>query len=391
MSEFSNHSADTTDGFDAATALEKVNSRVSTALSADWESYYQSIMALPRSFQIASSLKLLNAADVLINQSPTSETIALNEFEQSQPFQRAMLAGFSDQQTKKQYSFATHLLGSMESFASFKKVIKNDAAGIKRLLKIIPANGKIDGWHFMQFVDAYKALFAEHGFKQTHLFPATRLLTMRRPDQFFAISPETVDAVCHSLGIKLLKKQDFQRYWDEVIGTIQKTNWFKSEAYQINETGVFRARVALLERFFHFEDGLEEQQEAPLQAASNLDKSDNFGAATSSDAKSSGQTTHTEGTSNGDSIKIIDSDRADIENRVAKQVQMAKQPKKLTIAKRKSAKVNRNAATKLMSQYYFANKSTLPADKIKAKREEIIDQLVEGESVEIAFESVLKE
>jgi hypothetical protein len=69
----------------------------------------------------------------------------------------------------------------------------------------------------------------------------------------------------------------------------------------------------------------------------------------------------------------------------------AKQPKKLTIAKRKSAKVNRNAATKLMSQFYFANKDRFPADKLKEKRETIIDKLVDGESVEDAFALAMAE
>lgn len=378
--------------------LEQINSRVSSILDADWNSYYRIIMALPRSFQIAPSLKLLNAADALINQNNSYETGELVEpisFEDSHAYQRAMLAGLTDQQTKKHYSFDTSLLGNMESFASFKKIVKNDAAGIKRLLKIIPAHGKIDGWHFMQFVDAYQALFAKHGFKQTHLFPATRLLAMRRPDQFFSISSNTVDAICHSFAIKPLKKQDFQRYWDDVIGTIQKTTWFKSEAYQISETGVFRARVALLERLFYPGEVLAEQDEThyqtPSESIATSDQSDNFGTTKLTDSTSRANSNETEKLKNNGSLNIINPDRANIENRVATQLKQAKQPKKMTIAKRKSAKVNRNAATKLMSQYYFANKSKYPAAKIKLKRESIIDQLVNGESVEQAFESVMQE
>ncbi len=370
--------------------LEQIKQKVTALLNCDWDEYYQSIMTLPRSYQVAPSLKLLNAADSLINQPLANVDGELTQpsLENSEPHQRSMLAGISDQQTRKHYSFPTNLLGNMESFASFKKIVKTDPNGVQRLLKIIPANGKIDGWHFMQFIDAYQSLFASHGFKQTHLFPATRLLSLRRPDQFFAISPQTVDAICNSLNIKPLKKQDFQRYWDEVIGAVQKTAWFKSEAYQVSEVGVFRARVAILERLFYVEENLSDYEELDYPEVNNLTHSgsDNFGTLEPvSTEKECSQTVES------DSIKIIDTDRGDIESKVAKQIVNAKQPKKLTIAKRKSAKVNRNAATKLMSQFYFANKDRFPADKLKEKRETIIDKLVDGESVEDAFALAMAE
>ena len=377
-----------------ADPLEQMKLTVASLLKSDWDAYYQSIMTLPRSYQIAASLKLLNAADSLINQPSAEGELAKTCLDNSQSFQRSMLAGISDQQTRKHYSFSTNLLGNMESFASFKIIVKTDPSGVQRLLKIIPANGKIDGWHFMQFIDAYQSLFASHGYKQIHLFPATRLLSLRRPDQFFAISPQTVESICSCLNIKPLKKQDFQRYWDEVIGAIHNTLWFKSEAYQVSEIGVFRARVALFERIFYVDDGLSGDEESNYPEVSDVrhSESNNYGTLETATAEESNPVESTEAGSIGtDSIQIIDTDRGDIESRVAKQIANAKQPKKLTIAKRKSAKVNRNAATKLMSQYYFANKTRFPADKLKEKRETIIDKLVDGESVEEAFESAMAE
>jgi len=61
----------------------------------------------------------------------------------------------------------------------------------------------------------------------------------------------------------------------------------------------------------------------------------------------------------------------------------------MTIVQRKSEKVNKNAATKLMSQYYFANKAQFAKVDMSAKRDLIIEKLCNGESVEEAFESLL--
>ena len=61
----------------------------------------------------------------------------------------------------------------------------------------------------------------------------------------------------------------------------------------------------------------------------------------------------------------------------------------MTITQRKTAKVNQNAATKLMSQYYFANKGTFAKVDIKKHRESIVKQLIDGDSVEKIFDALL--
>ncbi|PCI64878.1 MAG: hypothetical protein COB38_12215 [Gammaproteobacteria bacterium] len=61
----------------------------------------------------------------------------------------------------------------------------------------------------------------------------------------------------------------------------------------------------------------------------------------------------------------------------------------MTIAKLQTAKGNKNAATKLMSEYYFANREKFAKINIKKHREVIIERLIVGESVEDIFEQFL--
>jgi len=217
-------------------------------LNASWDDYYRLINDLPASYKIAPSLKLLNLADGLMNQ--------LNSgLLESTLLERHLIGGISDTKTLKAFNLDTELLGGMSSFPSFKKVLKNDPDGVQKLLKIIPANGKIDGWHYMQFSDGYKELLANNGIKQAPLYPATRLLSMKRPDQFVCVTPDTDASFYQAFDCKPLKKQELQRYWDDIILTIQKTEWFKQDLpMDVSQLAIYRSRVCLLERILNQPD-----------------------------------------------------------------------------------------------------------------------------------------
>ena len=214
----------------------------------------------------------------------------------------------------------------------------------------------------MQFVDSYRQLFAENGFKQAQLFPATRLLTMKRPDQFVAISPETAPLFCQAFSIKALKNQDFQRYWDEIVLPLQKTAWYKTDQpMDVSQLALYRARVALIERFICT------PQKTNKLAELNTAPSDEISSASG--------------------VALANSFIPREPKPATKKVMS--QPKQMTINKLKSAKGNKNAATKLMSQYYFANKDKFCKVDIGASRDKIIEQLIQGQSVEDAFEEIL--
>lgn len=376
-------------------------------LNISWDDYLTAINGLPANYKIAPSLKLLNLADGLMNQLNSGVL-------ESTLQERNLIGGISDSKTFKEYQLDTELLGGMGSFAAFKKILKNDPAGIQKLLKIIPANGKIDGWHYMQFTDGYKQLFEANGTKQAPLFPATRLLAMKRPDQFVCISPDTDTSFYQTFAIKPLKKQDFTRYWDEIILTLQKTAWFKQDLpMDPSQLAIYRARVCLLERILNQPDLSfhEETESAPIEETINQNNQQNSLSEKGLDTELTNErlaisseqplnkgieqnqikprATSVGNINTQSEQNIISKNGVDIAENAAKIYQTAKQPKKLKIAKRKSDKVNKAAATKLMSQYYFANKAKFAKVDMSAKRDQIIEMLCNGESVEDAFEALI--
>ena len=391
---------------DASSELKPVqqvlNQLISNNLNLSWDDYYQLVNQLPTSFKIAPSLKLLNLADGLMNQ--------LNSgLLESTLIERFLIGGVADKNTIKEFGLDTELLGNMSGFPSFKKVLKNDAEGVQKLLRIIPANGRIDGWHFMQFSDGYRDLFAANGIKQAPIYPATRLLSMKRPDQFVCIHSNTDLSFYQALGTKELKKQDFQRYWDDIITPLQRTPWFKQDLpMDVAQLAIYRSRVCLLERILNQPDEtyVEAQTDSMINTHVDSDAQTDVSTAefiaapsdfvNSSDIRTDTSTeqdnnkpTASSFTAKSVDNNIVSKNGVDIDQTKAAVYQNAKQPKKMTIAKRKSAKVNKNAATKLMSQYYFANKAKYAKVDINSKRDLIIDKLCEGESVEDAFAAIL--
>ncbi len=379
-------------------------------LNINWPDYLNIINQLPANFKIASSLKLLNKADELMNQ------LQAGVSEGSQ-IERFLIGGIADNKTISHFKLDPELLGSMTSFAGFKKILKNDASGLQKLLKIIPAKGRIDGWHYMQFTDGYRQLFEANGIKQAPLFPATRLLAMKRPDQFVCIEPATDNSFYQAFGIKALKKNDFSRYWDEIILTIQQTEWFKQDLpMDPSQLAIYRTRVCLLERLLNPPAQIQ-VSETEFESEADLERETNLGSEHS--AKNTHADPQTEATfeqpkspeqpsnkgieanfdnprsnleqsySHTDSPSIVSKNGIDIAKNSARIYQTAKQPKKMKIAQRKSDKVNKAAATKLMSQYYFANKEKFAKVDMSKKREQIIQKLCDGESVEEAFAALI--
>ncbi|MGX5201859.1 hypothetical protein [Aliikangiella sp. IMCC44632] len=356
-----------------SSSCTKIN-QVQSLLGADWNEYLSAIELLADSYQVNECLKLLNQADIILNQDKDVATSSETE--------RLLIGGIADKAAQKAYPFVFTMLGDMTGLTSFKKVLKKDPAGLSKLLKIIPKTGPIDGWHFMQFSDSYKEWLNNNGIKQALLYPATRLLSMKRPDIFVSLNDESSPYICQALGIKPLKKNDLQAYWDTVLNKIHQAKWFKiDQPMQPEQIPFYRGRVALLERF------------AVAPAASTLvEQALNSTSVAAETADGSIDHAHQTTANNSpltnpqDAVSNLGYTSPLKEVSPPKKA-AAKQPKKLKIAKLKTEKGSIAAATKLMSQYYFANKAQFAKVDVKKHRDEIIERIAAGEAADEVFNS----
>jgi len=346
-----------------STKLLTMSKSISQCLDFSWAQYNLQLQSLPKRYQLSASLKLLAEADRLLNQQADLLNSSVTE--------RMLLAGYADLSTQKDYNFDIQNLGGVSGFASFKKLIKSDRTGLNKLMKIIPNTGVVDGWHYLQFIDTYQQWFTDNGYKQAYLLPVTRLLAMKRPDQFIPLNDETCPIICNAFTIKPLKKQDFKRYWDQIISRIHQTEWFKIfQPMDPSQLPFHRGRVAFFERMAI----------VPVEIIDNAD----FTTSNESDIQNN------EPQVEPTDIKSDNKTNSFIREDISKQPKIkTQQPKKMTIAKLQTVKGNKNSATKLMSQYYFANRDRFAKINIKKHRDTIIERLIQGESVEDIFTSFL--
>ena len=321
--------------------------------------YLELLNSLPSEYSISESLNVLKQCHTLIQENRMSSLDSADWL---------FLGGIDDKSARAKYQLNTHLLGDMSGNAGFKKILKRETSELVRLLNTIPGQGTIDGWHYLQFVQKYEDLCTSNGIKKPTVFPATRLLAIKRPDVFVALNQATSAKLCEFLSIPPFKTNDFKRYWDNIILWLQGQLWNQASSGSESENSVpSQFRCALMSRLLVNLD-TEERHKFGLVQSTSLRESNSLG---------------TQGAST-DIINVLTVDKKTVSSTTAKQ------PKQMTIKQKVSSKINKSAATKLMSQYYFANKATYGSIDMKVHRESIITRLVKGEAVDLIFADILK-
>jgi hypothetical protein len=95
----------------------------------------------------------------------------------------------------------------------------------------IPLTGDVTYEEYQQFVSSFKKIFTQctqdkpQG-EKAPLAAATRLLAMRRPDQFIALNNNKIDVLCQGLSIAKFSNSDFSSYWHDMIGTLRTFAWW---------------------------------------------------------------------------------------------------------------------------------------------------------------------
>jgi hypothetical protein len=158
---------------------------------------------------------------------------------------RYMIAGL-----RTDYYKDCRWFGSMVGSGKFYAAIKRNDPNISLALDAIPLNRRVsksdyDGY-ISKFVDAFPD--GRHG-----IATATRLLALKRPDQFVCFDSKNRQKLCNDFGIKS-SGMDYQRYWDEIIERITDTVWWNSTAPVGGlERSVWRGRAAMLDAIFYAE------------------------------------------------------------------------------------------------------------------------------------------
>ena len=103
--------------------------------------------------------------------------------------------------------------------------------------------GSIYKSDYINFIDLFRQAFPDGG---SGVAIASRLLAMKRPDQFVCLDKRNRPKLCNELGIS--KTVSFESYWDDVIERIKDSVWWSSEIpSNKTEAKAWLGRAAMLE------------------------------------------------------------------------------------------------------------------------------------------------
>lgn len=158
------------------------------------------------------------------------------------------------------YDFDVEWFAGTRGAKTFHQLLVSHPEKFDTALDCIPLEGEVTSVHYQNFVEAYKAIFVTHASDvKAPLSAATRLLAMRRPDQFIALTSAKLDILSQGLGLVKLNNQSFDDYWYEMIASIRSTQWWRSEMpSDEEEIHLWKNRAILIDLFLFADKTLAE-------------------------------------------------------------------------------------------------------------------------------------
>lgn len=140
--------------------------------------------------------------------------------------------------------------GSMKGSGYFHGAVKDNNRHLSRALDLIPLQGLVQRDQFERFIQEFIKAFPKgrHG-----LATASRLLAMKRPDQFVCVDAKNLQKLCRDFGISQAGL-NYERYWEEIVERILDAPWWNSiRPTKKQEAAVWDARAAMLDAIFYQE------------------------------------------------------------------------------------------------------------------------------------------
>jgi len=175
------------------------------------------------------------------------------------------------------YNFDTEWFANTKGAKVFHILLEQSPEKFDAALAHIPLTGDVTYDQYQQFVSAYKAIFEEYVPEKSQnntppLAAATRLLAMRRPDQFIALNNNKIDIICQGLSIAKFKNTDFSSYWHDAIGTLRTFAWWnQAEPERVGNSVEVESDVGSVDAETKVAESTEETSSQPADSQVNLE------------------------------------------------------------------------------------------------------------------------
>lgn len=136
----------------------------------------------------------------------------------------------------------------MKGAGYYHQAVNNNNPHLSSALDKIPLHGQVSRAQY----DEYRAEFIKAFPKGRHgIGILSRLLALKRPDQFVCFDSKNRKELCKDFDIKQTG-MDYDRYWEEIIERIIDSPWWKTPAPSGGtERAVWDSRAAMLDAIFY--------------------------------------------------------------------------------------------------------------------------------------------
>ena len=158
---------------------------------------------------------------------------------------RKTIAGLPNEQESRWGWF-----GSMLGAGYYHQAVNENNKHLSQALEEIPLRGVVTRLEYEKYIAEFIKAFPKgrHG-----IGLASRLLALKRPDQFVCLDSKNQRGLCSDFGIAR-SGMTYDRYWDEIIERILGAPWWNSKRPRnAKEAAVWDGRAAMLDAIFYEE------------------------------------------------------------------------------------------------------------------------------------------
>lgn len=208
----------------------------SSVMSMAWDRYFNTVKADPH-HGFEKRCELLETVRRAFAEHPTFASMEL-------PL-RKTIAGLPNDQENRWAWF-----GSMRGAGYYHQAVNENNEHLSQALEEIPLRGVIIRAEYEEYIAEFIEAFpkGKHG-----IGIASRLLALKRPDQFVCLDSKNQRRLCGDFGITRTGIT-YDRYWDEIIERILDAPWWNSKRPEnAKEAAVWDGRAAMLDAIFYEE------------------------------------------------------------------------------------------------------------------------------------------
>lgn len=140
--------------------------------------------------------------------------------------------------------------GRMFSQGDFKHLVNQKPQLLSGALDHIPAQGEVTEEQYRAFVAGFRTAFADCSHKGGYPV-ASRLLAMKRPDQFVAVNSKNKRGLCGALNVAH-STLDLDNFWERIVRLVRLSPWWLTPRPRPgSEARLWDFRAAMLDCLYY--------------------------------------------------------------------------------------------------------------------------------------------